>query len=399
MTKVSVGNGVSVKGRRPSSIKVSKDGNLKGSQPEINFTGNVSVSNDPTNNKVDVEVLGGSGGSGDVTGPSSSTDGNITLFNGATGKIIKDSGRSFNNAIASDRGLDIKILSDSATENQTPRLILEEIQSTETGDFTLSADDAFKTKYLNSATPQNITFPDNTSVPIAIDTVIKFRRVGAGQYSFVAGGGVTINTSKGTMVDAGLDAEFQAVKTNTNEWYVDNGLPVSITSADVTGALGYTPSKEILLVKENTPVSHTGNTTETLLGSFLIPAGTMQADDILIIRARFAKTGTAGSYNGRLRYHSLNQVSGSTQIAIVSPGATQQYSYLKREITFVDSLISQEILLTTLNNPTDEITGTNLPSSIAIDFTVDQYLILTVNLNSAADTGILKGFRINIVRS
>jgi len=31
-------------------------------------------------------------GIGDVTGPASSTDGDIVLFNGATGKIIKDSG-------------------------------------------------------------------------------------------------------------------------------------------------------------------------------------------------------------------------------------------------------------------------------------------------------------------
>lgn len=31
-------------------------------------------------------------GSGDVTGPSSSTDGNIAVFDGATGKVIADSG-------------------------------------------------------------------------------------------------------------------------------------------------------------------------------------------------------------------------------------------------------------------------------------------------------------------
>ena len=31
-------------------------------------------------------------GSGDVSGPGSSTDGNITVFDGATGKLIKDSG-------------------------------------------------------------------------------------------------------------------------------------------------------------------------------------------------------------------------------------------------------------------------------------------------------------------
>lgn len=285
-------------------------------------------------------------------------------------------------------------------ETLNARLLLEENQEEETGDFTLGANDAYKTKYLNSATPQNITFPDNTSVPIAIDTVIKFRRVGAGQYSFVAGSGsVVINTSKGTMTDPGLDAEFQAVKTDTNEWYVDNGLPVSITSSDVTGALGYTPSKNILLVKENTPNSITGTTNETLLGSFQIPAGTLQTDDIIVVRCRAAKTGTAGSYNLRLRYHTLNQVSGATQIGIVSPGATQQFTYMKREITLMDSLISQEILATALNAATDEQTGTALPASIAIDFTASVYLILSINLNSAADTGILKNFYIQIIRS
>lgn len=94
MTKVRVGSGVGVKGGRPSNIKVSEDGAFKGSQPEINFTGaGVNVSNDATNNKVNVDIPGSSGGgTGDVTGPASSTDGNIAEFNGATGKIIKDGG-------------------------------------------------------------------------------------------------------------------------------------------------------------------------------------------------------------------------------------------------------------------------------------------------------------------
>lgn len=35
---------------------------------------------------------GGGGGSGDVVGPASSTDGDIVLFDGATGKLLKDSG-------------------------------------------------------------------------------------------------------------------------------------------------------------------------------------------------------------------------------------------------------------------------------------------------------------------
>ena len=42
----------------------------------------------------DLVVSGGGGGSGDVVGPSSSVDNNITTFDGVTGKLIKDSGTS-----------------------------------------------------------------------------------------------------------------------------------------------------------------------------------------------------------------------------------------------------------------------------------------------------------------
>ncbi len=38
---------------------------------------------------------GSGGGSGNVTGPGSSTSGDIVTFNGATGKIIQDSGVAF----------------------------------------------------------------------------------------------------------------------------------------------------------------------------------------------------------------------------------------------------------------------------------------------------------------
>lgn len=57
MTKVRVGSGVSVRGGRPSNIKVSEDGDFRASTPEINFTGSgVDVSNDSTNNRVNVNI-------------------------------------------------------------------------------------------------------------------------------------------------------------------------------------------------------------------------------------------------------------------------------------------------------------------------------------------------------
>ena len=40
----------------------------------------------------DLVTPASSGGGGDVTGPASSVDGDIAIFDGATGKVIKDSG-------------------------------------------------------------------------------------------------------------------------------------------------------------------------------------------------------------------------------------------------------------------------------------------------------------------
>src|SRR5688572_4919456 len=65
MTKIRVGSGISVKAGRPSNIKVSEEGVFKGSQPEINFTGNANVTNEPNNNRVNVDIPA-SGGGGDA---------------------------------------------------------------------------------------------------------------------------------------------------------------------------------------------------------------------------------------------------------------------------------------------------------------------------------------------
>ncbi|HRH55017.1 MAG TPA: hypothetical protein PLN38_16925 [Chitinophagales bacterium] len=56
MTKVNAGRNTSAIGKRPSSIKVSEEGLFKASQPEINFTGNANVSNDISNNRVNIDI-------------------------------------------------------------------------------------------------------------------------------------------------------------------------------------------------------------------------------------------------------------------------------------------------------------------------------------------------------
>lgn len=77
-------------------VSVLTDGTLAGVARAIEFLSgsNVTISAVKVDNKVRVTInsTASSSGSGDVTGPSSSTDGNAVGFNGATGKIIKDLG-------------------------------------------------------------------------------------------------------------------------------------------------------------------------------------------------------------------------------------------------------------------------------------------------------------------
>lgn len=76
-------------------VSVLADGVLEGTTRAIDFISgdNITISTTQEGNKILVTIgsSGGGGGSGDVTGPSSSTDGEVVLYNGATGKVIKNS--------------------------------------------------------------------------------------------------------------------------------------------------------------------------------------------------------------------------------------------------------------------------------------------------------------------
>ncbi len=74
-----------------TSGKIIKDGGSKIITEAEGITGNDNDASVPTAAAVK-DFVDNNSGSGDVTGPSSSTDNNVALFDGTTGKIIKDGG-------------------------------------------------------------------------------------------------------------------------------------------------------------------------------------------------------------------------------------------------------------------------------------------------------------------
>ena len=74
-----------------TEVAVQGAGTAVGSRPTIDFVGPiVTVTDDPLNDKTIVTIVGGTG-SGDVTGPAGAAANSVVLFDGTTGKMIKDS--------------------------------------------------------------------------------------------------------------------------------------------------------------------------------------------------------------------------------------------------------------------------------------------------------------------
>src|ERR1043165_7127988 len=78
-----------------SAIAVSGQSNVVADAPNDTLTlvagSNVTITTDAATDTITIAATGGGGGSGDVTGPASSTDNALTRFDGTTGKVIQNS--------------------------------------------------------------------------------------------------------------------------------------------------------------------------------------------------------------------------------------------------------------------------------------------------------------------
>jgi uncharacterized membrane protein len=99
---------------------VRRAGTLIGRRPAINFIEGtnvtLTVADNPATNAVDVTVAAtGGGGTGDVVGPASATNNNIAVFDGTTGKLIKDGGATIASLVPTTRTVNGHALSSNVT--------------------------------------------------------------------------------------------------------------------------------------------------------------------------------------------------------------------------------------------------------------------------------------------
>ena len=155
----------------------------------------------------------------------------------------------------------------------------------------------------------------------------------------------------------------------------------------LTSALQTQLNNRVRIVLKNSTDSSTSSTTNVLLYSGLISANTFTTGDLIRIEATFRKTNTLNNYITRIYTNTSASLTGATQIATRSPANNILYAKLRRLAT-IKSATNTEIFPATTSINTDHTESSTAASTLNIDWTVDQYIIVSGFVTNASDTVI-----------
>jgi len=173
-----------------------------------------------------------------------------------------------------------------------------------------------------------------------------------------------------------------------NVW---SALPISTATqtalnlkADATEVLRY--------INITDSAAITGTTGATYIRSQLIPANTFAVGDVIRIRQRGRKTGTAGVTTMGIYINTVDTFAGSTIIgAYTTTAATHLWVQMKRDF-YIKSATVTEGMTASGTAPVDEISFLTAATNTNINWAVDQYIIFTVNPNAAGDSYRQSGY-------
>ena len=131
----------------------------------------------------------------------------------------------------------------------------------------------------------------------------------------------------------------------------------------------------------------TGTTGETLTATLTIPANTFTTGDIIRIEVFFEFTGTAGTKICRIYTNTSASLSGASLLATTQTAAANTRSMGVDSLMAVKSATNTR--LRAVSGATYTFTGvtSNASSTVNINWAVIQYIVFSIQLGSAADSG------------
>ena len=182
-----------------------------------------------------------------------------------------------------------------------------------------------------------------------------------------------------------------------NVGIVGTGTSITSLGVDSSGNVVSGTAGSLTPFKRNTTAALTGTLSETLITSTLIPAGTFQSNDWLRWTVSTNCSNNANAKTFRAYFNTSASLVGATQIAQRSLGNTVS-QVVGRNMFFPNSLTTIRTLVGATLNTADDYGATGTASALSIDFTVDQYFIISGQLANSGDTMTVNGFTSQINR-
>ncbi len=167
-----------------------------------------------------------------------------------------------------------------------------------------------------------------------------------------------------------------------------------------TGISLVAPVKISSIFNVNGFTAITGSTANTLTGSVLIPANTIieLPGTVAELTARAIKTGVIGTATLRVYVNTTESLSGAILLATgaVATGA-DLYQQLERTMFIAKASTYTRVASTTFGLYSDNNRAT-AESTVVVDWSVDQYIILAIQNASTLDTSIGSGIIFKIYK-
>jgi hypothetical protein len=134
------------------------------------------------------------------------------------------------------------------------------------------------------------------------------------------------------------------------------------------------------------------STSPTMFGSILIPANTYSGNEAITISAQFAKTVNAYTTQTKFWINTSNSLVGATQLGMTNGVVGSRYLSMFR--TFYIDGSSTYICPANISVVSDNTAFGTAGQTVSIDWTVDQYFIITGSVNVSGQTIIFRGAKI-----
>jgi hypothetical protein len=185
-----------------------------------------------------------------------------------------------------------------------------------------------------------------------------------------------------------------------------NGLPThsATTSTELGYVSGVTSAIQTQLNAKRKTVQSTGlgtavtgTTSNTFCKAMLVPANTFVVGDVPMLTTRIIKgTSGLGTITARVYVNTVANISGSPILLATTPAqiaSTRSFATMRN--IAIESATESIVTSATTANSIEEAVTSAAETTMNIDWTIDQYIVVSIQLGSASDNGNCRYIMIN----